>query len=54
MSQEGRETNRPSPEDTYRDNTQSSCRLNLEAQQYLPGRDFRRTINYSPYPQFFS
>ncbi len=40
-------------EDIYRSNTQGSYRLNLEAQNYLPGGDSRSTIYFQPYPQFF-
>ncbi len=40
-------------EDIYRSNTPESYRMNLEAQEYLPGGDSRSTIYYFPYPQFF-
>src|SRR5919106_3070046 len=41
------------PEELYRSKTTESSRLNLEAQNYLPGGDSRSTIYYFPYPQFF-
>jgi glutamate-1-semialdehyde 2,1-aminomutase len=41
------------PENLYRAKTTESYRLNLEAQNYLPGGDSRSTIYFFPYPQFF-
>ena len=41
-------------EEKYRPRTAESYRMNLEAQEYLPGGDSRSTIYYFPYPIFFT
>jgi glutamate-1-semialdehyde 2,1-aminomutase len=41
-------------EEKYRPRTAESYKMNLEAQEYLPGGDSRSTIYYFPYPIFFT
>jgi glutamate-1-semialdehyde 2,1-aminomutase len=41
-------------EEKYRPRTAESYKMNLEAQEYLPGGDSRSTIYYFPYPMFFA
>ena len=53
MSQEWRTQESSREENIYRSNTPDSYRLNVEAQNYLPGGDSRSTIYFQPYPQFF-
>ncbi len=41
-------------EEKYRPRTAESYKMNLDAQEYLPGGDSRSTIYYFPYPIFFT